>query len=92
MARKRRISADAARTTVALTVAQQLAIQELMLKRLREGNRKPLLNEVVIEGLEALLRNEGWTETDLAQVFPKPKTYQAKIRSIGRGRRSAGSH
>ena len=86
MARTRRISRDAERTTVALTPAQQLAVQELILKRLKAGRRKPLLNEVFLEGLEELLRKEGWSEADLTKAFPKTETKRAKVQSIRRRR------
>jgi hypothetical protein len=91
MARKRRIARDAERTTVALTPAQQMAIQELVLKRLHEGERKPLLNDVIVNGLEELLRKEGWTESSLAKIFPKQEVRRAKVESIRRARRSSTS-
>jgi hypothetical protein len=87
MARKRRIAPHAERTTVALTPTQQLAIQELILKRIRHGERKPLLNEVIVDGLEELLRKEGWTEPNLARIFPKREAQRAKVESIRRARR-----
>lgn len=91
MARKRRIAADAERTTVALTPAQQLAIQELMLKRIREGERKPLLNDIMVNGLEELLRKEGWTEPILAKIFPKREVRRAKVQSIRHAHRRTPS-
>jgi hypothetical protein len=87
MSRTRRIAADAERTTVALTPAQQLAIQELVLKRTREGERKPLLNDIIVNGLEELLRKEGWTEPNLAKIFPKQEVRRAKVQSIHSRRR-----
>jgi hypothetical protein len=89
MARTRRISRDAERTTIALTRAQQLAVQELIIKRLKCGERKPLLNEVFLEGLEELLRKEGWSEADLAEAFPKTEIRRAKVHSIRRRRISS---
>jgi hypothetical protein len=71
---------------VALTPAQQLAVQELTTKRLKDGKRKPLLNEVILEGLEELLRKEGWSEVILAKSFPKTEIRRAKVQSIGRRR------
>jgi hypothetical protein len=91
MARKRRIAPNAERTTIALTPAQQLAIQELMLKRTRQGERKPLLNDVIVNGLEELLRKEGWTESNLAKIFPKLEVRRAKVESIRRAHRRPSS-
>jgi len=91
MARKRRIAPDAERTTVALTPAQQVAIQEVILKRIREGERKPLLNEIIVNGLEELLRKEGWTESSLAKIFPKQEVRRAKVESIRHARRGSAS-
>jgi hypothetical protein len=91
MARKRRIAPDAERTPVALTPAQQLAIQELMLKRIRQGERKPLLNDIIVNGLEELLRKEGWTEPNLVKIFPKQEVRRAKVESIRHARRRPSS-
>jgi hypothetical protein len=82
MGRTRRIDDQAKRTTVALTPIQQLAVQELQVKRQKEGERKPLFNEVIIEGLEELLRKEGRSRTDLARIFPKQEARKAKVQTI----------
>lgn len=88
MARKRRIPIDADRTTIALTPSQQLAVQELMFKRRQPGKPKPLINEIIVDALEELLRKEGWTETNLAKIFPKQEPRRATVESIRRHRRS----
>jgi hypothetical protein len=84
MGRTRRIDDQAKRTTVALTPIQQLAVQELQVKRQKEGERKPLFNEVIIEGLEELLRKEGRSRTDLARIFPKQEVRKPKVQIIRR--------
>jgi len=88
MGRARHISKEAKRTTVALTPLQQLAVQELTIKRLKEGSPKPLLNEIIVDGLQELLRKEGWSETDLGRIFPKPETQRAKVHTLRKHRNS----
>ncbi len=60
-----------------------------MLKRTREGERKPLLNDILVNGLKELLRKEGWTEPDLTKIFPKQEIRRAKVQSIRRKTPSA---
>lgn len=79
MGRPRRIPQEAKPTTVSLTLEQQVAFQELAAKRMRERRGKPLLNEVVVEGLELVLRKEGWDEADLAKIFPIRDLPKAKV-------------
>jgi len=86
MGRTRRIDEEAKRTTVALTPLQQLAVQKLQVKRQEENKRKPLFNEVLIEGLEELLRKERWPQTELVKTFPKAEVRRAKVRTIPRRR------
>ncbi len=45
-------------TTVFLTHAQRVAIEELKLKRMLHRKKKTFLKDILIEGLELLLRKE----------------------------------
>jgi hypothetical protein len=88
MGRTRHIDRDAKPTTISLTIAQQIAFQELQVRRLREGSSKPTLTEVMVEGFELLLKREGLGNSELGKIFPKKIQPKATVRVITRRRRS----
>ncbi len=88
MGRRRRIAAGAKPTTISLTPAQKVAIRKLQAKRMSAGQPEPLLNDVVLEGIELLLEKEGWSSAELAQVFPEVEAKSAEVRVFPRKRRS----
>lgn len=90
MGRQRHIAEDAKPTTIYLTVRQQIAFQELQLRRLKAGSAKPGLTEVMLEGFRLVLRREEVTETELEKIFPEltqAKTRKAKVQVINRRRK-----
>jgi hypothetical protein len=84
MGRKRYIPKDADPTTISLTRRQQIAFQKLQIKRQEDGQRKPTLTGVMTEGFQILLSREGWSEVELALIFPKPELRQAPVEVISR--------
>lgn len=88
MARPRRVDDSAKGTTASLTPAQRLALDELQLKRQKQGFPKPLLNEVFLEGFRLVLEKEGWARDELARTFPKRAPVVAKVKVIPRRRRA----
>lgn len=88
MGRRRRISRDAKSTTISLTLTQQIAFQELQVKRLKMGKAKPTLTEVMLEGLEKVLRQEDWPGSELEKIFPKQEQPSATVRIMPKGRRA----
>lgn len=80
MGRTRHISRDAKPTTISLTRSQQIAFQELQLKRFKEGRPKPTLTEVMIEGFQMLLRHHGVGGAELERIFPKSVQGKATVR------------
>jgi hypothetical protein len=88
MGRARHIPPDAKPTTISLTRPQQIAFQELQLRRLKEGLSKPTLTEVMVEGFQMLLKADGVADADLAKLFPKLTPQRATVRVMPRrGRR-----
>jgi hypothetical protein len=88
MGRTPHIQAEAKSTTVYLTRAQKAAIRKFQAKRLLETEGEPGLTEVVLEALRLMLDREGWSATELEQVFPKVEVKRAKISLFPkRGRR-----
>ena len=89
MGRTRRISVSAKPTSVRLTPEQRLALRKLQTKRLEEGRSEPLLNEVFLEGFEKVLREEGWSASELGRIFPKqePTKTRGKIQIFPKKRR-----
>ena len=45
-------------TTIYLNHAQRVAIEELRLRRMEEGKKKPTMREILVEGLMLLLKKE----------------------------------
>jgi hypothetical protein len=88
MGRRRRIERGAKGTTISLTSAQHLVIRKLQTKRLEEGAAEPLLNELVLEGLKLVCKEEGWSPAELEVAFPKQEVQTAEIRVIPKRRRS----
>jgi hypothetical protein len=88
MGRTRHIPKDAKATTISLTVPQQIAFQELQIKHLKEGSRKPTLTEVMVEGFQLVLRREGVSVTELERIFPKQGQSKATVRVITKRRRT----
>lgn len=86
MARPRRVAESAKGTTVSLTRLQRLALEELQLKRQKQGLPKPLLNEVFLDGFQLVLEKEGWAREELAQAFPKREPAVAKVSVLPRRR------
>ena len=66
-------------TTISLTPRQQIAFQELQVKRQKEGERKPSLTEVMCEGLELVLKGAEWPEAELEESFPKRYNRQMRF-------------
>ena len=87
MGRNRHIPKDANPTTISLTCRQQIAFQKLQIKRQEEGQQKPTLTEVMMEGFQILLRNEGWGDAELELIFPKSARREATVRVITRRRK-----
>lgn len=87
MGRMRRTLPDARPTTISLTPRQQIAFQELQVKRQKEGERKPSLTEVMCEGLELVLKGAEWPEAELGRIFPKKIQPTNAVRVIPKRRR-----
>jgi hypothetical protein len=51
-------------TTVRLTLAQRIAIEELKLLRMKAGKPKPSTSDLLCEAIEAVLENEGLLTID----------------------------
>src|SRR5260370_19543261 len=68
MGRSRRIAKEAKPTTISLTLRQQIAFQELQVKRLKEGSPKPTLTEAMVEGFQLVLKREGVSGTELERI------------------------
>ena len=45
-------------TGVVLSTDHRVAIEKLKLKRMQQGKKKPAMKDILIEGLELLLRKE----------------------------------
>ncbi len=87
MGRPRRTAPDAKPTTISLTLSQHIVFQKLQVKRQEEGKAKPTLTEVMSEGLQLILRTEGWSQTELERIFPKQERSGAIVRVISKRRR-----
>jgi hypothetical protein len=87
MGRPRRTPDGAKPTTISLTLRQQIAFQELQVKRQKESKDKPTLTEVMSEGFQLVLRSEDWPQTELGAIFPKQKLSRATVRVISKRRR-----
>jgi hypothetical protein len=87
MGRARHIPKDAKPTTISLTLRQQIAFQELQVKRQKEGRAKLTLTEVMVEGFQMVLRREGVNDTELGRLFPKAERPRATVRVITKRRR-----
>jgi len=88
MGRTPHIQAGAKGTTIYLTKAQKLAFRKLQAKRMEDGLPEPLLTEAVLEGFQLLLRKEGWSDSELASLFPKGEVRRAKVRVFSKRRRA----
>lgn len=88
MGRARHIPEDAKPTTISLTVRQQIAFQELQVKRQKEGNAKPTLTEVMVEGFQMLLKREGLSDTELERLFPEQEQSRAKVHVFRKRRKT----
>jgi len=88
MGRPRHIPLDAKPTTISLTLQQQIAFQELQVKRQKEGKFKPTLTEVMSDGFQSVLRKEGWHQSELERIFPKQERPKATVRVISKRRRA----
>ena len=88
MGRTPHIQADARSTTVYLTRVQKAAIRKFQAKRLLETEGDPGLTEVILEAPKLLLGNEGWSATELEQVFPKTEEKRAKVSVFPKRRRN----
>ncbi len=88
MGRARHIPEDAKPTTISLTLRQQIAFQELQVKRQKEGSAKPTLTEVMAEGFQLLLKREGSSDTELERIFPKQEQLRAKVHIIRKRRKT----
>ena len=88
MGRTRRIAKDAKPTTISLTLRQHVVFQELQVRRQKEGRPKPTLTEVMVEGLQMVLKHEKWSETELERIFPKQVRARATVRVITRRRKT----
>lgn len=87
MGRERHIPKDADPTTISMTRRQQIAFQKLQIKRQEDGQRKPTLTEIMMEGFQILLKHEAWSEVELELTFPKPALRQGTVRVITRRRK-----
>jgi hypothetical protein len=88
MGRHRRISVDAKPTTISLTPTQKIALRKLQAKRFANTGVEPLLNELVLDGLRALLGEEGFSSAELAHIFPGVEIKKAKVQVFRKKRRS----
>ena len=88
MGRHRRIDKSASATTVSLTREQRLALDELQLMRQKQGRSKPLLTEMLLQGVRLLLKQAGWSTADLEKLFPKQESVLGKVVSIRKRRRT----
>jgi hypothetical protein len=90
MGRTRHIAKDAKATTISLTIPQQIAFQELQVRRLKAGSAKPTLTEVMLEGFQLVLRREELSGTEMERIFPEliqTKATKAEVQVINRRRR-----
>lgn len=88
MGRKRRIPQDAKATTISLTPRQHIAFQKLQISRQENGSEKPTLTEVMVEGFQVVLKQEGASDAELERVFPKQERPKAVIRVITKRRKT----
>jgi hypothetical protein len=88
MGRSRHIPKDAKPTTISLTLRQHIEFQELQIRRQKEGRAKPTLTEVMAEGFRGLLKQEGFSDTELEQIFPKQEQPKAKVHVIRKRRKA----
>lgn len=68
--RPKHLSGEERTTTIMFDVATQEAILNLQIRRLRSTGRKPTLRDLVREGVDGLLRQEGLEP--LPSVSPVP--------------------
>jgi len=80
MGRTRHVSKEAKPTTISLTLRQQVAFQKLQIKRQEDGRPKPTLTEVMMEGLQGVLKREGVSDSELERIFPKEVQHRGVVR------------
>jgi hypothetical protein len=68
--RPKQLSGEERTTTIMLDIATQEAILNLQLRRLRSTGRKPTLRDLVREGVDSLLRQEGLEALPSASPLP----------------------
>jgi hypothetical protein len=84
MGRPRRTLDDAKPTTISLTLPQHIAFEKLQVKRQEEGEVKPTLTDVMLEGFQIVLRKEDWSQTELERIFPKQERPKAIVQVISK--------
>jgi hypothetical protein len=68
--KERHIPAHAHPTTIALTGEEKLAIQLIGTARRRRGSNRSTMNDVLVDALWELAKKEGFTQDQIATVFP----------------------